>query len=105
MTIKESDWKKFKKVRERALQRFSQRILDECQAIIDDDAKTPHERYLDLYRLTRKRDEEIANAFNDFSRSKADMCLRLMRFHELVTDEEISEFSLEFQGLTNPDWW
>jgi hypothetical protein len=33
MRIPESDWKTFKRVRLVALERFSQRVLDDCQRI------------------------------------------------------------------------
>jgi hypothetical protein len=99
MRIAESDWKKFKRVRTLALERFSQRVLDDCGRILGDESATAHERYLELYRLIQERDREIAEAFNDFRRSTASFCLRLMWQHGLVTDGEMSEFSPEIQRL------
>ncbi len=103
MTIKESDWKIFKGVRKKALERFCQRILDECQAIMQDNSRSAHERYLEIFQLIQERDIDIANAFDQFSRSSAAICLYRMRIHNLLTDEEISEFSEDFQHMTEPE--
>lgn len=97
MTISESDWKTFKGVREVALDRFSLRILGECQSICSGDSSTPHERYGELYGLIQERDREMAHAFDDFRRSTAVSCLRLMWELGVVTEQELSEFSFEVQ--------
>lgn len=99
MTIAESDWKKFKKVRGVALERLSQRILEECKAICDDDSQSAHEKYGDLYGLIQKRNREMAAAFDDFRRSTAIQCLMLMSQSGLLREGEISEFSHEVQRL------
>ena len=99
MRIAESDWKKFKRVRTLALERFSQRVLDDCERIHGDESVTAYERYLELYRLFQDRDREMAKTFNDLRRSTASLCLMLMWRQGLVTDEEMSEFSPEVQRL------
>jgi hypothetical protein len=97
MGIPETDWKTFKRLRLVALDRFSQRVVDECQAICTDKALTAHERYLKLYERVQKRNEEMAPAFDDFRRSTALLCLRLMVSDGLLTEQETSEFSSEVQ--------
>lgn len=62
---------------------------------------TAHERYGELYGLIHERDREMANAFDHFSRSKALMCLQLMRAHGLLTESEVAEFSEETQRATD----
>jgi hypothetical protein len=99
MRIAESDWKKFKRVRTLALERFSQRDLDDSGRILGEESATAHERYLELYRLIQERDREMAETFNDLRRSTASFCLRLMWQHGLVTAGEVSEFSPEIQRL------
>ncbi|MBV9234461.1 MAG: hypothetical protein JOZ94_01385 [Xanthobacteraceae bacterium] len=44
--IKESDWKTFKPLRQRALERFCGRVLDEVARIGSDQTKNTHERYI-----------------------------------------------------------
>lgn len=97
MRIAESDWKIFKEVRENALERLSQRILGEARAICDDESMTAHERYGRLYGLIQDRDRDMADAFNDFRRSTAVRCLRLMWKLDLLTEEEIARFSDDVQ--------
>ena len=97
--ITESDWKQFKKVRELALERFSQRILDESRSILENTSLSAYERYLKLYKLIEKRDKEMAGTFDDLRRSTAILCLRGMFWLNLLTDEEVALFSPEVQSV------
>ena len=97
MRIAESDWKIFKKVHEKALDRFCRMVLSECESICRDETKTAHERYGTLYGHLRDRNKEMANAFDDYRRSTALLCLILMHKHGLLTEEEIQEFSDDVQ--------
>ena len=101
-TISESDWKIFKRLRAVALERLSQRILDESRAICDKTAVSAHDTYLELYQHIQRRDKQIASAFNHFSRSSALLSLRLIRSLDLLTANEISEFSESAQQATDP---
>jgi hypothetical protein len=103
MRISESDWKAFKQVRLLALERFSQRVLDDCQRICRDESLSAHERYRALYALLEDRDRDMSAAFDDFRRSTAGLCLKLMRRQGVVTDEEMLEFSAEVQRVTEFD--
>jgi hypothetical protein len=96
--IKESDWKVFRQLREIALDRFCRRILDEIRAISEDTGRSPHERYLATYELTRRRDREIADAFNDPRRSRAYIQLLYILSLDLLTEEELSRFGPEMQA-------
>jgi hypothetical protein len=97
--IKESDWKVFKQVRADALERFCQRILSEIRRTADDKSRSAHQRYLAIYKLLDERDEEIANAFNDFRRSTASLQIGLMYSLGLLEDAELARFSPEIQDL------
>jgi hypothetical protein len=97
MTISESDWKIFKELKNKALERFSQRILDESLAICGNSALSAHERYRELYSLIHQRDKEMAWAFDGLSRSKARLQLSLMQNLELLTQEELARFSEGFR--------
>ena len=59
---------------------------------------TAHEKYLRLYELLHKRDEDMSRAFDDFRRSTAVMQLGIMRRMRLLTDEDLSVFSEETQA-------
>jgi hypothetical protein len=91
--ISETDWKIFKPVRELALERFCERVLAEAERIRADTGKSQHGRYIELYRLMRDRDKELAQVFDHLRRSTAVMQLAAFRSLGLVTDEEYMRFS------------
>ena len=97
MRIAESDWKVFKKVREKALDRYCRRVLEECERICRDETKSAHKRYGTLYGYIRDKDRDMAKAFDDFRRSTAALCLMLMHKYDLLTEDEIQAFSGEVQ--------
>ena len=89
----ESDWKTFRQVRELALERFCQRVLDKIEQIIRDPSLSQHQRYLKVFRFLRDRDDELAQAFNDPRRSR--MILQLVMVHKygLLTPDELGRFT------------
>lgn len=93
--IKESDWKVFKRVREAALERFCERVLDEITRINSDSTKCKHERYVAIYRLVQEHNKEINRIFDYLRRSTAVNQLCLFRSHDLVTEQELRQFSPE----------
>ncbi|QXH97664.1 hypothetical protein HU749_022875 [Pseudomonas ogarae] len=95
MPIPEKDWKVFKGLRELALERFCQGVLTDATTISERGALSAHARYLKLYGLIQDRDNDLADAFNRFSRSSARMCLALMVMHDLLTEAELSALSEE----------
>ena len=99
MNISEAAWKIFKRIRPLALDRFCERILEESRKICDTKNLSAHKRYLSLYKHIEKRDEDIAQAFNDYRRSTAVLCLRAMYFLDLLTDEDIEQFSPQVQAI------
>jgi hypothetical protein len=86
--IHEPDWKTLRALKPVLLDRLCTRILDECRRVIDDPGRSAHERYLALFKLLRDRDEDVASAFNDLSRSRAVWKLAWMRHLGLFTQEE-----------------
>ena len=89
----ESDWKGFRELREVALDRFCRRVLDEIEALRLDASRSHHERYLDVLRLLRERDEELAFAFNDPRRSQMIVQLAAMHAYGLVEPDELARFT------------
>src|SRR5262245_12836301 len=97
--ISEPDWKVFRKLQPVALDRFCQRILAEVEAVIADKSKSNHERYLAVYRVVKDRDRQVADLFNDMRRSTARLQLAQIQSHALLTEEEMSRFSVETRDL------
>ena len=93
--IKESDWKILRQLESQALERLCKEILLEIAQINADTPKTFHERYLSIYKILHRRDKEIADIFNGFSRSTALIKLAAMKRRGLLTEDEFSRFSQE----------
>ena len=97
--ITEPDWRIFKGLRKVALERFCERVLGEIAGISSDATKTKHERYLAIYRLVRERDKEIDPIFDYLRRSTAVRQICAFRSHDLLTAQELRQFSPELVKL------
>jgi hypothetical protein len=93
--IKESDWKIFKGLRELALERFCERVLDEVAQIGSDATKSKHARYIAIYRLVHERDKDIVPIFDFLRRSTAYRQICAFRTNDLLTVEELRQLSPE----------
>lgn len=93
--IPESDWKKFKRVRELALQRLCERALTETAEIASESSATHHERYLKVFQKMREYDSQINNAFDNMSRSRMVAHFAAIRSMDLVEDSEMELFTQE----------
>jgi hypothetical protein len=91
--VPEADWKLFRKVREPALERLCQRVLDEVEAIRADASRSHHERYRAVFALLRKRDEQIARAFDDPRRSQMVVQLANICALDLLAPRELERFT------------
>lgn len=89
----EAEWKKFRKLRTRALDRFCHRVLGELDAVRQDDSRTQHERYLAVFRLLKHRDKELARMFDDPRRSNMIVQLALIDKEGLLEPDEFAQFS------------
>jgi hypothetical protein len=93
--IRESDWKLFRQLQPVALDRFCRQVLDDVGRLGSDAGKSNHERYLAVFRLLRRRDEELGDAFNDTRRSNAVLQLARIRLRGLLSEDEFARFSPE----------
>lgn len=93
--IKENDWKKFKELRPLALQRYCKRIMGDVDKIIHESERDAHERYIEMYKIVRDGDKELAHMFDGFSRSKALDQLVMYYGNDLLNEDEIAQLSDE----------
>ncbi|WP_440998177.1 hypothetical protein [Arhodomonas sp. SL1] len=95
--IPERDWKVFRDLREKALDRFCRRALDEIASLCTgtDDGMTNHERYLTVYDRLHAINDDMAYAFDNPARSIAWQQIAIIRRLGLWTDEELARFSEE----------
>ena len=91
--VPESDWKVFRELQQHALERFCQRALEEVQTILGDGSRSHHNRYLDVFRLLRTRDDELAHAFNDARRSRMIIQLAAIHAYALLEPNELERFT------------
>ncbi len=98
----ESDWKKFKAIKEKAIEQFCTKALDEFEEVISNTDEHVHNRYLLLYKLVQNRDKEMSLIFDDHSRSKAPMQLTTIRANGLADESMLAELSDEFREQTDP---
>jgi len=89
----ESDWKVLRDVKPAALDRYCERVMDECRKVMDDGSGSAHERYLRLFKLMEDRNGKLAMAFDDMRRSRALERISWMKYLDLFTDEEWERFS------------
>jgi hypothetical protein len=89
----ESDWKIFRQLRELALERFCERVLDEIESLRLNASRNYHERYLDVFRFLQERDEKLGRAFNDPRRSQMIFQLAAMHADGLLEPNELARFS------------
>ena len=82
-----------------ALDRFCALILSEIDEIQADETTTRHQKYVSIFHIMRRRNEEMALVFDDPQRSKALMQLTALRARKLVTDEEFARFSEETRNI------
>jgi len=100
--MKESDWKIFKQIKEKALDTFCRNSLKEFGSVINNDSETAHKRYLSLYEIVHDNDKELGLVFDGHSRSKAQMQLTAMRVREIADENLVKKLSSELQESTDP---
>lgn len=101
--MKESDWKKFKQIKERALERFCARAMADFEEAMQTEELSHYGRYLYLYKLVENVDKRLSILFDGNSRSKAQIQLMLIRSESLVDEHELEGMSDEFLGATKPE--
>jgi len=102
LTISEADWKVYKRIREMAVERYAQRVLDEVTQICRDDTSSAADRFARLPNLSRERDKASFHIFDTLRRSSAIHCLMMMCRYDLVTDDEMQAFSPQLQQRIRP---
>ncbi|MBU3006007.1 hypothetical protein [Paraglaciecola arctica] len=100
--MKESDWKKFKQIKELALEKYCSSVLSECKEVVLNEQQHSHERYLYLYNMLQNRNEHMALMFDGHSRSKAWLQLIALRREGLTDEALVEELSEEFREKTDP---
>ena len=101
--MKESDWKVFTAIKDKAIEQYCTVALEETQEVVSDHKKHVHERYLFLYKLLQNSNKKMALLFDGHSRSKAWIQLIAIRSEGLADEALLSKLSDEFREKTDPE--
>ena len=101
--MKESDWKVFNEIKEKAIERFCQQCFDEFEEIINDKNERILNNFMLLTKLVQNRDKQLTLFFEPHSRSKAKIQLIAIRSEGLVDESLLKKLSEEFLKSTEPD--
>src|SRR5262249_49755869 len=95
-----SDRKLLKEIAPVALERLCRCTLADIDRIASDGTRSCHQRC--HFRFHKRRDPEIAEAFDDLRRSTALFWLSAICVHGLLRDEELLRFSDETRTAIVP---
>jgi len=101
--MKESDWKIFKQIKERAIDLFCNQALEEFEEVMQNEKETAYDRYLILYNLIQERDKHMQLLFDGHSRSRVPLQLHAMRGKDLAEESLIDQLSEELRQSTDPE--
>lgn len=99
----DSDWKIFKKIKEKALDKYCERALEHVEKTIWNSDATNQERFLALFDFMQESNTKLGDIFDAHSRSRAFFQLLLMRREGLVEDEDLEGLTEEILEFTNPE--
>ncbi len=91
--MKESDWKVFVEIKDKAIEKYCTLALEESQEVISDTKVHVHNRYLFLYKLLQNSNKKMALIFDGHSRSKAWIQLIAIRSEGLADEALLSKLS------------
>ena len=94
---KESDWRLFRKRFPEWRDRHLAKKNHEIASILADESKTPTERFWDVEGKLKKDVKTLTICFDDYSRSKMEWSLLIMRGHGVIDMDDLEEFSTELR--------
>ncbi|MCC9603765.1 hypothetical protein LOC67_24710 [Stieleria sp. JC731] len=98
-SVNQSDWKRFRVVRDGALERLCERALDAISATISEKTLSHHARFLQVYEKVHEYNDQVANGFDDLSRSRMIQQIAYLRSMNLISDTEMEGFTQETQDV------
>jgi len=99
MKPKESDWKKFRNSLDKWRERYLKRKNEEIGAILQDSNLSETERFWNIVEFQKMESKILRNCLDNISKSDISLNLALMKNHQMISQEDIEEFSEELQAL------
>ena len=98
--LSEADWKYMQRLQPVLLNRLCEKFNTEMVRILqEEDAGTPHERYLNAFKHMQDADDIIADCFNDWRRSTLLQKMGFLLHHDLMTSDEYAGLSDETRAI------
>jgi hypothetical protein len=91
--IAESDWKRFRPILERAVDRFFAAAVEELRACLADSSHSARQQFHATADLAGRRKKELADLVDGVRRSNCVVCIAALRYRGLITDDEFAQFS------------
>ncbi|MBM9511013.1 hypothetical protein [Desulfogranum marinum] len=97
----ERDWKKLRSLKDSALEKLSNRIIEKLNSLIESREGGSHKTYLRLWETMRAEDKIVAALFDDLSRSSAIITLAGWKTHGILSDDDFNDFTEDTQNRIN----
>lgn len=94
-SVPESDWKKFRAMKDELLDTACARVLKKIKALIEDGHEENHTTYLKLWKTIKQEDLKIADMFDNPKRSNAILKITALVTHGLIDENTLEAFSKE----------
>ena len=101
--MKESDWKVFTELKDRAIEKYCTFVLGESQEVFLDQKNHVHNHYLLLYKLLQNRNKQKAILFDGYIRLKAWIQLMLIRREGLIDEVLLAKLPDKLRHEKNPE--
>ena len=91
--IPEQDWKKLRSLKDKVLNAVCADILDEINKVYLSKGNENHKAYLETWDIINRKNNDIADMFDDLRRSNAIFKIALWYGNGYLTDNELKEFT------------
>jgi hypothetical protein len=97
--VPESDWKQLRALKDDLLNVACEAIFQRIGQISAARKGREHEAYLELWQALKKEDDAIVAMFDDYTRSNAVFKIAALKYHGVLTDQQLAQFSPATQAL------
>ena len=98
----EADWRVYREVSGRAIDRYCERGLAEVSRILADESKDAWDQLEEIDKVSREHRRVLRRDFSNMSRSTARLQLYAMHAAGLLVPEEMARFSDEMRTVFDP---
>jgi hypothetical protein len=97
MEPKQSDWKRFRSSLDKWRERYLVQKNNEMRAILERNDLTATEKFWDIVEFQKKESKILRHCLDGCTRSNMTLQMDLMKRYEMISQEDLKEFSEELQ--------